>query len=94
MNSKYYQEQKNKFKVGDLVCYENSSGRSICGIVTEIKTVPKSAEQGDVVKIYWCLDRNEVDISPSSYPPMRKDGWIAAGLLLETGNLKIVSKNS
>jgi len=94
MNSKSYQEQKSKFEVGDLVCYENSSGRNICGIITETKTAPKLTEQGDMVKIYWCIDRNETDISPSSYPPMRKNGWIAAGLLMEAGNLKIVSKKN
>ena len=66
----------------------------MCGIVTEINTISKLSTQGEMVKVYWCIDRNEVDISPLSYPPIRKNGWIAAGLLLEAGRLKIVSKKA
>jgi len=94
MNLKSYREQKNKFKIGDLVCYKGCKSRSVCGIITEINKVPKLAEQGEMVKIYWCIDKNEVDISPLSYPPVRKNGWIAAGLLMEIGSLKIVSKKA
>ena len=86
MNSEYYQERKNKFEIGDLVKYYVSFGHILYGIVTETKE--------ELVKIYWCIDRNDVDISPLSYPPIRKDGWIAAGILRETGSLKIVSKKS
>ena len=92
MNSEFYQEQKNKFDIGDLVCYNKSGARRICGIITEVNKVPKSSEQGEMIKIYWCIDKNDVDISPLSYPPIRKNGWIAAGLLMKAGSLKIVSK--
>jgi len=94
MNSEYYQEHKTQFKIGDLVCYKNRTSKSLCGIITEVNKVPKLSEQGDMVKIYWCIDRDEVDISPLSYPPMRRDGWIAAGLLVEIGSLHIVSKKN
>ena len=84
MNSKFCQEHKNKFGVGDLVCYKQPAGSKLCGIITEINK--------ELVKIYWCIDKRDVDISPLSYPPMRKDGWIAAGLLKSNGNLEIISK--
>ncbi len=74
------------FEVGDMVCYKKSFGHVLYGIITETKE--------ELVKIYWCIDRNDVDISPLSYPPIRKDGWIAAGILKEAGSLKIVSKKS
>ena len=86
MNSEYYQERKNRFEIGDLVKYYVFTTYFLYGIVTETKE--------ELVKIYWCIDRNDVDISPLSYPPIRKDGWIAAGILRETGSLKIVSKKS
>tara|TARA_Y100000310_G_scaffold117207_1_gene115961 strand:+ start:1174 stop:1473 length:300 start_codon:yes stop_codon:yes gene_type:complete len=94
MNLGYSQERKDKFEIGDLVCYENSSNKDMCGIITEIKKMPKSDEKGEMIKVYWCIDNNKVDISPLSYPPVRKNGWIAAGLLMEIGNLKIVSKKT
>ena len=94
MNSKFYQERKNKFEIGDLVCYNKSDTRSMCGIITEINKMPKSSEQGDMVKIYWCINNDEIDISPLSYPPVRKNGWIAAGLLMMAGSLKIISKKT
>tara|TARA_Y100000034_G_C6896039_1_gene413108 strand:- start:250 stop:546 length:297 start_codon:yes stop_codon:yes gene_type:complete len=94
MNSKFYQEQKSKFEVGDLVCYNRSGSRNLCGIITEVNEIPQSSEQGGMVKIYWCIDKNEVDISPLSFPPIRKDGWVAAGLLIEIGKLKIVSSKN
>ena len=84
MNSKFYQEHKDKFSVGDLVCYKQPMGSKLCGIITEINK--------ELVKIYWCIDKEDVDISPLSYPPMRRDGWIAAGLLKGNGNLEVVSK--
>jgi len=74
------------FEVGDLICYKKSLGNVLYGIITETKD--------DLVKIYWCIDRCDVDISPLCYPPIRKDGWIAAGILREVGSLKIVSKKS
>jgi len=92
MNSEYCQEQKSQFKVGDLVCYKNFSNRNLCGVITEINKIPKSSEHGDLVKIYWCIDKEEVDISPLSFPPVRKNGWVAAGLLQGIGSLKVVSK--
>ena len=92
MNSKSYQEQKTKFKIGDLVCYKNFSSRRLCGIITEINKIPDSSGSGDLIKVYWHIDREEVDISPLSFPPIRKDGWIAAGLLQGIGNLKVLSK--
>jgi len=73
------------FEVGDLVCYK-TFGHVLYGIITETKE--------ELVKIYWCIDKNDVDISPLSYPPVRKDGWIAAGILKEAGSLKIVSKKT
>ena len=92
MNSDYYQERKNKFEIGDLVCYKQPNGsRKLCGIITDINKIPNSTEQGELVKIYWCIDKEEVDISPLSYPPIRSDGWIAAGLLRGIGSLKVVS---
>ena len=94
MNLEYSQEQKNKFEVGDLVCYSNSNRVRLCGIIVEISDMPKLLNEGNMVKIYWCIDKNDVDISPLSYPPIRKDGWVAAGLLMEIGNLKVVSKNT
>lgn len=94
MNSKFYQERENKFEIGDLVCYNKTGNRNLCGIITEINKIPKSFEQGEMVKIYWCIDKNEVDISPLSFPPVRKGGWIAAGLLVEIGKLKIVSSKN
>jgi len=75
-----------------LVCYKSSGSRELCGIITEINNIPNSTEQGELVKIYWCINKENVDISPLSYPPIRKEGWIAAGLLQGTGNLKIISK--
>jgi hypothetical protein len=93
MNSKLYQERKNQFQVGDLVCYKNSGNRKLCGIITEVNKIPNSTEQGESVKIYWCIDKDDTDISPLSYPPIRKDGWIAAGLLRGIGNLKVVAKH-
>ena len=45
-----------------------------------------------MVKIYWCIDKEEIDISPLSYPPVRKNGWVAAGLLRGAGSLEVVSK--
>jgi len=92
MNSEFYQERKNKFEVGDLVCYKKSGNKSLCGIITEINKMPKSDEMGEMVKIYWSIDKESVDISPLSYPPVRKNGWIAAGLLQGIGSLEIVSK--
>tara|TARA_Y100001973_G_C5188056_1_gene329139 strand:+ start:1391 stop:1678 length:288 start_codon:yes stop_codon:yes gene_type:complete len=86
------QECKKQFSVGDLVCYKGSSNRKICGIITKVNRVPKSAEEGELVKVYWCIDNEMVDISPLSYPPIRKGGWIAAGLLRSVGNLEVVSK--
>ena len=56
--------------------------------------MPKSDEEGEMVKIYWSIDKDAVDISPLSYPPIRKDGWIAAGLLQGVGSLEIVSKKT
>ena len=82
MNSKLSQEQKNKFKIGDLVCYKRSASNKMCGIITDIKK--------ELVKIYWCINKEDVDISPLSYPPVRKDGWIAAGILKSSGNLEII----
>ena len=92
MNSKFYQEREEQFDVGDMVCYKGLANRSLCGIITEVNKIPKSSLSGDMVKIYWCIDKNEIDISPLSYPPMRRDGWIAAGLLRGVGSLEIVSK--
>ena len=92
MNSEFYQDRKNKFEIGDLVCYKGSGSKSLCGIITEINQMPKSKEKGEMVKIYWSIDKDVVDISPLSYPPVRRDGWIAAGLLCGIGNLKVVSK--
>ena len=86
MNSESYQEQKKVFEIGDMVCYRKSFGHILYGIVTDTRE--------ELVKIYWCIDKNDVDISPLSYPPIRKDGWIAEGILRETGSLKIVSKKS
>jgi len=94
MNSEYCQKYKEKFNVGDMVCYRGSGGRSLCGIITEINKIPKSTESGEMVKIYWCIDKNEIDISPLSYPPVRKNGWIAAGLLCGIGSMEIVSKKT
>ena len=91
MNSKFYHERKNQFLIGDLVCYRNSGNRSLCGIITEVNKAPYSTERGELVKIYWCIDKEFIDISPLSYPPIRRDGWIAAGLLRGIGNLKVVS---
>tara|TARA_Y100000034_G_scaffold133222_1_gene198122 strand:- start:2099 stop:2275 length:177 start_codon:yes stop_codon:yes gene_type:complete len=54
--------------------------------------MPNSTEQGESVKIYWCINKDNVDISPLSYPPIRRNGWIAAGLLREVGSLKVVAK--
>jgi hypothetical protein len=88
MNLKLYQKSSNQFRVGDLVCYKRAPSKKVCGIITEVDRVEKS----DMVKIYWCIDKDEVDISPLSYPPVRKNGWIAAGLLRGAGNLEIVSK--
>jgi len=76
-----------------MVCYKGR-GTRLCGIVTEINKTLKLAENGDMVKIYWCIDKGEIDISPLSYPPVRKDGWVAAGLLRSAGNLQIVSKSA
>ena len=90
MNSEYYQEHKRQFEIGDLVCYKNPLARKLCGIITEIYKIPNSTEKGEMVKIYWCIDKEEVDISPLAYPPIRKNGWIAAGLLRGIGNLEIV----
>ena len=84
MNSELFQELNNKFSIGDLVCYKQPVGNKLCGIITEINK--------ELVKIYWCIDKEDVDISPLSYPPMRKNGWIAAGLLKSSGNLEIISK--
>jgi hypothetical protein len=92
MNSKSYQEQENQFNIGDLVCYKNRHTRKMCGIITEINIIPNSNKQGELVKIYWCIDKEEIDISPLSYPPVRKDGWIAAGLLRNIGSFEVVSK--
>jgi len=92
MNSKLSQEHESQFSVGDLVCYRSPVARNLCGIITEINTLPHSNKEGEMVKIYWCIDKEEVDISPLSYPPIRKDGWIAAGLLRGIGNLEIVSR--
>ena len=94
MNSKSYQKQKNQFNIGDLVCYKGSLARKMCGIITEVNIMPNSNKQGELVKIYWCIDKEEIDISPLSYPPVRKDGWIAAGLLKNIGNFEIVSKKA
>tara|TARA_Y100000034_G_scaffold27356_1_gene32661 strand:- start:600 stop:905 length:306 start_codon:yes stop_codon:yes gene_type:complete len=94
MSLEYYQDRKNKFEIGDLVCYKSSGGRNLCGIITEINKIPKSNEKGEMVKIYWCIDKEITDISPLSYPPVRKNGWVAAGLLLGVGNLEIVSKKT
>jgi len=92
MNSEFYQEHKNQFQIGDLVCYRQFTGsRKLCGIITEVNKIPNSTECGELVKIYWCIDKKEVDISPLSYPPVRANGWIAAGLLRGIGNLKVVS---
>ena len=87
MNSEFCQERKNKFEVGDLICYKSSGGRKLCGIITEINKILKSNEDGEMVKIYWSIDKEAVDISPLSYPPVRKDGWVAAGLLHSAGSL-------
>ena len=92
MNSESYQKYKNQFSVGDLVCYKGRGKRSLCGIVTEINKMPKTDENGGMIKIYWCIDKKVVDISPLSYPPVRKNGWVAAGLLLGAGKLEIISK--
>jgi len=93
MNSKLFQEHENRFQVGDLVCYRQPSGRrKLCGIITEMNETSDSANRGELVKIYWCIDKEEVDISPLSFPPVRKSGWIAAGLLQCAGNLEIISK--
>ena len=82
MNSESYQKQM--FEVGDLVCYKQPHGSKLCGIITETNM--------QLVKIYWCINNNDVDISPLSYPPIRRNGWIAAEILLGTGDLEIVSK--
>jgi hypothetical protein len=92
MNSKSFQERDSQFSIGDLVCYKNPLTRKLCGIITEINIIPNSTKRGELVKIYWCIDKEEVDISPLSYPPIRKDGWIAAGLLKGIGNLEVVAK--
>ena len=92
MNLKLYQKSNSPFQVGDLVCYKNHLMRKLCGIITEIHKIPDSIEKSEMVKIYWCINKEEVDISPLSYPPVRKGGWIAAGLLRGIGNLEIVSK--
>jgi len=93
MNLESFQKHKSQFRVGDLVCYKGSSNRKICGVVTKINKRAKSPGiTGELVKVYWCIDNEMVDISPLSYPPIRKDGWIAAGLLRSIGNLEIVSK--
>ena len=92
MNSKLFQEHESQFRIGDLVCYKSPTARKLCGIITEINTMPNSNAKGELVKIYWCIDKEEVDISPLSYPPIRKDGWIAAGLLRGIGNLEVVVK--
>ena len=92
MNSKSFQGRKNQFSVGDLVCYKGSSNRKVCGIVTMVNEIPKLTDQGELVKVYWCIDNEMVDISPLSYPPIRKDGWIAAGMLLSIGNLEVISR--
>lgn len=92
MNSKSFQAHDSQFSVGDLVCYKNPHARKLCGIITEVNTIPNSNVQGELVKIYWCIDKEEVDISPLSYPPVRKNGWIAAGLLKGIGNLEVVAK--
>jgi len=92
MNSELYQEHESQFHIGDLVCYKNSLARKLCGIITEVYQIPKSTEKGEMVKIYWCIDKEEVDISPLSYPPIRKAGWIAAGLLRGIGSLEVVAK--
>ena len=76
MNSESYQKQM--FEVGDLVCYKQPHGSKLCGIITETNM--------QLVKIYWCINNNDVD------PPIRRNGWIAAELLLGTGDLEIVSK--
>ena len=70
--------------MGDLVCYKKSFGNKLYGIITETKK--------ELIKVYWCISRDEADISPLSYPPVRRDGWIAAGLLKGIGSLEIVSK--
>ncbi len=92
MNLELYQEHKNQFQIGDLVCYKSSGNRKLCGIITEVNKMPNSTEQGESVKIYWCINKDNVDISPLSYPPIRRNGWIAAGLLREVGSLKVVAK--
>ena len=92
MSLKLSREPKKQFSVGDLVCYKGSNNRKICGIITKINEIPKSSDRGEMVKVYWCIDNEMVDISPLSYPPIRKGGWIAAGLLRSVGNLEIVSR--
>tara|TARA_R110000824_G_scaffold279853_2_gene467967 strand:- start:1683 stop:1937 length:255 start_codon:yes stop_codon:yes gene_type:complete len=82
------------FKVGDLVCYKASASRQLCGIITEINNNFGDSELGELVKIYWCIDKGEVDISPLSYPPVRKNGWIAAGLLRAIGNIEVLSRKN
>ena len=94
MNSRLYQERNSQFHIGDLVCYKNPLARKLCGIITEVYKIPDSTETGEMVKIYWCIDKEEIDISPLSYPPIRKNGWIAAGLLRGIGNLEVVSKKN
>jgi hypothetical protein len=86
MNSKLSQEHEEEFQVGDLVCYKKSLGSRLYGIITETKK--------EMIKVYWRLDKEEVSISPLSFPPMRRNGWIAAGILREAGSLKIVSKKT
>lgn len=86
MSLESYQEQNKMFEVGDLVCYKKSPGNTLYGIITET--------DNELVKICWRIDRSDVDISPLSYPPVRKDGWIAAAILREAGSLKIVSKKT
>ena len=92
MNLKLYQKSNSQFQVGDLVCYKNPFARQLCGIITEVHTIPNSVEKSEMVKIYWCIDKKEIDISPLSYPPVRKNGWVAAGLLRGAGSLEVVSK--
>jgi len=84
MNSKLSQECEEEFHVGDLVCYKKSLGNKLYGIITETKK--------ELIKVYWRLDKEEVNISPLSFPPMRRDGWIAAGLLTTVGSLEVISR--
>ena len=94
MNLEYYQKHESQFQVGDLVCYKSAGSRKLCGIVTEVNEMPYTSERGGLVKIYWCIDNDGVDISPLSYPPIRKNGWVAAELLKSAGSLEVVSKKN